>query len=72
MWKYSNPPHCLDTFLIEYSPTGRIDDFQLMESSQSVNNFHILKTKGNGWYRICAKSVFGNMGPYSVSLHIRL
>ena len=70
MWKYSSPPHCLDSFLIEYSPTGRINDFQLLESSQSVNNFHILKTQAHGWYRISAKNFFGDIGPYSVPLHI--
>ena len=72
MWKYSRPPHCLDTFMVEYSTNGRIDDFQFKESTKSINNFHILKIKANGWYRICAKNFFGDIGPYSVALYVRI
>ena len=41
-------------------------DIGLSEETRSVNNFHILKQKQTGWYRVRAKNYIGEYGQYSI------
>ena len=41
-WKYPVKPICLDTFIIQYSSSGMINDFHFLAETKSVNNFHFL------------------------------
>ena len=72
MWKYPEKPFCLKGFLIQFSDSGRIDDFNtLVSDTKSINNFHILPKTTQGWYRIRALDFFDQevieiVGPYSV------
>lgn len=66
MWKYPSKAHCIDTFLIEFSPTMNFDHFHKIAETKSVNNFHFLPNFNSGWYRIRAKSFNGSTGPYSI------
>ena len=72
MWKYPEKPFCLKAFLIQFSESGRFEEFHtIIADTKSVNNFHFLPRILDGWYRIRAIGFFdqditGNIGPYSV------
>lgn len=71
MWKYPTGPHCLDTFIIEWSHNGLFDTFQVLEETKSVNNFHYLTHIRDGWYRIRARNYWNVFGPYSIPVYFR-
>ena len=69
MWKYPEKPFCLKGFLIQFSKSGRFDDFEtIVFDTKSINNFSVLPETALGWYRIRALDFFdlGIVGPYSV------
>ena len=69
-WKYPCKAYCIDSFYLEFSLTGYFWDFHHVEKTGSLNNFHFVSEAWEGWYRIRARSYFGDYGPYSVPIYV--
>ena len=69
-WKYPSKPYCIDSFDLEFSLNGFFWEFERVEKTMSLNNFHFVSEAKEGWYRIRAISYYGDYGPYSVPIFI--
>ena len=68
-WKYDQGSNCLHNFILEFSKSGRMNDYKVINNmDDSINNFFdYFLSEGSfvGWYRVQPIDVWKRSGPRS-------